>query len=146
MSAYGPLSAKAKSSRAGPSAYLRQSGFCWEQYCDNLKECVMLSTIRYAVGFNFGVLTNRPGLLPPPTPFFFPMEIPGYPLTRTQVGSLCSGVLIMEEESPPQAHVSKLNCVATLQEVHDSSDAVNTLRCSQPARLSGKNTKHQPLA
>ena len=48
----------------------------------------------------------------------------------------------MEEDSPPQPHVLKLKYVATPQEVHDSFDAVNTLRYSQPAHLSGKNTKH----
>jgi Cft2 family RNA processing exonuclease len=48
----------------------------------------------------------------------------------------------MEEDSqPPQPHVPKLKYVATSQEVHDSFDAVNTLRYSQPAHLSGKNTK-----
>jgi cleavage and polyadenylation specificity factor subunit 2 len=47
-----------------------------------------------------------------------------------------------EEDSPPQPHVSKLKYVATPQEDHDSFDAVNTLRYSQPAQLSGKDTKH----
>jgi cleavage and polyadenylation specificity factor subunit 2 len=47
----------------------------------------------------------------------------------------------MEEDSPPEPHVPKLKYVATPQEVHDSFDAVNTLRYSQPAHLSGKNTK-----
>jgi cleavage and polyadenylation specificity factor subunit 2 len=48
----------------------------------------------------------------------------------------------MEEDSQtPQLHVPKLKYVATPQEVHDSFDAVNTLRYSQPAHLSGKNTK-----
>jgi cleavage and polyadenylation specificity factor subunit 2 len=47
----------------------------------------------------------------------------------------------MEEDSqPPQLQVPKLKYVATPQEVHDSFDAVNTLRYSQPAHLSGKNT------
>jgi len=48
----------------------------------------------------------------------------------------------MEEDSLPQLHVPKLKYVATPQEVHDSFDSVNTLRYSQPAHLSGKNTKH----
>jgi cleavage and polyadenylation specificity factor subunit 2 len=48
----------------------------------------------------------------------------------------------MEEDSFPQLRGSKLKYVATPQEVHDSFDAVNTLRYSQPAHLSGKNTKH----
>jgi Cft2 family RNA processing exonuclease len=48
----------------------------------------------------------------------------------------------MEEDSVPQLHVPKLKYVATPQEVHDSFDAVNTLRYSQPAHLSGKNAKH----
>ena len=48
----------------------------------------------------------------------------------------------MEEDSQtPQPHVPKLKYVATPQEVHDSFDAVNTLRYSQPAHLSGKNAK-----
>ena len=50
----------------------------------------------------------------------------------------------MEEDSPPEPHVPKLKYVATPQEVHDSFDAVNTLRYSQPAHLSGKSTKHWP--
>jgi Cft2 family RNA processing exonuclease len=44
-----------------------------------------------------------------------------------------------EEGSPPRAHAPKGKYVATPQEVHDSFDAVNTLRYSQPAHLSGKN-------
>ncbi|KAN0126510.1 Beta-lactamase-like protein [Russula decolorans] len=45
----------------------------------------------------------------------------------------------MEEDSQtPQLHVPKLKYVATPQEVHDSFDAVNTLRYSQPAHLSGR--------
>lgn len=48
----------------------------------------------------------------------------------------------MVEDSPPQPLVPKVKYVATPQEVHDSFDAVNTLRYSQPAHLSGKNTKH----
>jgi cleavage and polyadenylation specificity factor subunit 2 len=47
----------------------------------------------------------------------------------------------MEEDSLPQPHVPKLKYVATPQEVHDSFDAINTLRYSQPAHLSGKNDK-----
>ena len=91
---------------------------------------IRYDTIRYAIRFNFGVLTIRPGWLPLSTPSFFPMEIPGYPLMRTQGGvSVIWCIDQMEEESPPQPHVSKLKCVATLQEVHDSSDAVNTLLC-----------------
>jgi cleavage and polyadenylation specificity factor subunit 2 len=43
-----------------------------------------------------------------------------------------------EEGSFPQIHVPKGKYVATPQEVHDSFDAVNTLRYSQPAHLSGK--------
>ena len=50
----------------------------------------------------------------------------------------------MEEDSPPQPDVPKLKYVATPQEVHDSFDAVNTLRYSQPAHLSGENTRHYP--
>ena len=50
----------------------------------------------------------------------------------------------MEEDSLPQLHGSNLKYVATPQEVHDSFDAINTLRYSQPAHLSGKNTKHYP--
>jgi cleavage and polyadenylation specificity factor subunit 2 len=45
-------------------------------------------------------------------------------------------------ESPqPESHSpkSKGKYVATPQEVHDSFDAVNTLRYSQPAHLSGKD-------
>ena len=42
------------------------------------------------------------------------------------------------EPSPyPQPHSSKDKYVATPQEVHDSFNAVNTLRYSQPAHLSG---------
>ena len=44
-----------------------------------------------------------------------------------------------EEGSPPRLHASKGKYVATPQEVHDSFDAVNTLRYSQPAHLSGTN-------
>ena len=47
----------------------------------------------------------------------------------------------MEEDSLPQLHVPKRKYVATPQEVHDSFDAVNTLRFSQPAHLSGKEYK-----
>jgi cleavage and polyadenylation specificity factor subunit 2 len=44
------------------------------------------------------------------------------------------------EPSPyPQPHSSKSKFVATPQEVHDSFNAVNTLRYSQPAHLSGKD-------
>ncbi|KAH9002480.1 beta-lactamase-like protein [Lactarius hatsudake] len=43
------------------------------------------------------------------------------------------------EMSPyPQSHLSKGKYVATPQEVHDSFNAVNTLRYSQPAHLSGR--------
>ena len=43
-------------------------------------------------------------------------------------------------ESPQhQHHLPKGKYVATSQEVHDSFDAVNTLRYSQPAHLSGKD-------
>ncbi|KAN0128544.1 Beta-lactamase-like protein [Lactarius tabidus] len=43
------------------------------------------------------------------------------------------------EPSPyPQPHSSKSKFVATPQEVHDSFNAVNTLRYSQPAHLSGR--------
>ncbi|KAH9071539.1 beta-lactamase-like protein [Lactarius deliciosus] len=43
------------------------------------------------------------------------------------------------ELSPyPQSHLSKGKYVATPQEVHDSFNAVNTLRYSQPAHLSGR--------
>ncbi|KAH8982822.1 beta-lactamase-like protein [Lactarius akahatsu] len=43
------------------------------------------------------------------------------------------------ELSPdPQSHSSKGKYVATPQEVHDSFNAVNTLRYSQPAHLSGR--------
>jgi cleavage and polyadenylation specificity factor subunit 2 len=52
----------------------------------------------------------------------------------------------MEEDSLPQPHVPKPKYVATPQEVHDSFDAVNTLRYSQPAHLSGKNNKALALA
>jgi cleavage and polyadenylation specificity factor subunit 2 len=48
----------------------------------------------------------------------------------------------MEEDSHPQPHAPKLKYVATPQEVHDSFDAVNTLRYSQPAHLSGMNKNH----
>ena len=48
-----------------------------------------------------------------------------------------------EENSLPRPHVPKGKYVATPQEVHDSFDAVNTLRYSQPAHLSGKS---KPLA
>lgn len=51
-----------------------------------------------------------------------------------------------EEDSLSQLHVPKRKYVATPQEVHDSFDAVNTLRYSQPAHLSGKNANHQPPA
>ena len=44
-----------------------------------------------------------------------------------------------EEGSPPRLHAPKGKYVATPQEVHDSFDAVNTLRYSQPAHLSGTN-------
>ncbi|KAH9998248.1 beta-lactamase-like protein [Russula vinacea] len=43
-----------------------------------------------------------------------------------------------EEGSLPQPYVPKGKYVATPQEVHDSFDAVNTLRYSQPAHLSGR--------
>ena len=43
-----------------------------------------------------------------------------------------------EEDPQPQLHSPKGKYVATPQEVHDSFDAVNTLRYSQPAHLSGK--------
>jgi len=44
-----------------------------------------------------------------------------------------------ELSSYPQPHSSKGKYVATPQEVHDSFNAVNTLRYSQPAHLSGKD-------
>jgi Cft2 family RNA processing exonuclease len=44
-----------------------------------------------------------------------------------------------EESLHPQPHPQKARYVATPQEVHDSFDAVNTLRYSQPAHLSGEN-------
>ena len=47
----------------------------------------------------------------------------------------------MEEDSAPQPQEPKVKYVATPQEVHDSFDAVNTLRYSQPAHLSGKEYK-----
>lgn len=44
------------------------------------------------------------------------------------------------EPSPyPQPNSSKGKYVATPQEVHDSFNAINTLRYSQPAHLSGKD-------
>ena len=43
-----------------------------------------------------------------------------------------------ELSSHPQPHSSKGKYVATPQEVHDSFNAVNTLRYSQPAHLQGK--------
>ncbi|KAH9985192.1 beta-lactamase-like protein [Russula compacta] len=43
-----------------------------------------------------------------------------------------------EEEPQPQLHSPKGKYVATPQEVHDSFDAINTLRYSQPAHLSGR--------
>lgn len=51
-----------------------------------------------------------------------------------------------EEGSLPQPRVSQGKYVATPQEVHDSFDAVNTLRYSQPAHLSGKNKAFYPPA
>jgi cleavage and polyadenylation specificity factor subunit 2 len=49
------------------------------------------------------------------------------------------------EPSPyPQSHSSKGKYVATPQEVHDSFNAVNTLRYSQPAHLSGKDDEVVP--
>jgi cleavage and polyadenylation specificity factor subunit 2 len=46
------------------------------------------------------------------------------------------------EESPqPEPRSRKGKYVATPQEVHDSFDGVNTLRYSQPAHLSGGDTK-----
>ena len=47
----------------------------------------------------------------------------------------------MEDDSLPQLHVPKRKYVTTPQ-IHDSFDAVNNLCYSQPARLSGKNTRH----
>ena len=44
-----------------------------------------------------------------------------------------------ELSSYPQLHSSRGKYVATPQEVHDSFNAVNTLRYSQPAHLSGKD-------
>jgi cleavage and polyadenylation specificity factor subunit 2 len=49
-----------------------------------------------------------------------------------------------EEGSLPQLHVPTGKYVATPQEVHDSFDAVNTLRYSQPAHLSGENKALYP--
>jgi cleavage and polyadenylation specificity factor subunit 2 len=45
----------------------------------------------------------------------------------------------------PELRSRKGKYVATPQEVHDSFDAVNTLRYSQPAHLSGEDTKSNPL-
>lgn len=43
-------------------------------------------------------------------------------------------------ESPqPESRSPKRKYIATSQEVHDSFDAINTLRYSQPAHLSGKD-------
>ena len=51
----------------------------------------------------------------------------------------------MEKDSPPDFTCQNGSTyVATPQEVHDSLDAVNTLRYYKPVHLSGKNTKHQP--
>jgi len=47
-----------------------------------------------------------------------------------------------EEDSSPQTHSPRGKYIATPQEVHDSFDAVNTLRYSQPAHLSGRNASH----
>jgi cleavage and polyadenylation specificity factor subunit 2 len=44
-----------------------------------------------------------------------------------------------EESLHPQTHPQNAKYVATPQEVHDSFDAINTLRYSQPAHLSGEN-------
>jgi cleavage and polyadenylation specificity factor subunit 2 len=46
-----------------------------------------------------------------------------------------------EVDSYPQPRLSKGKYIATPQEVHDSFDAVSTLRYSQPAHLSGKSEK-----
>ncbi len=50
-----------------------------------------------------------------------------------------------EPSSYPQPHSSKGKYVATPQEVHDSFNAVNTLRYSQPAHLSGKSGHVVPI-
>lgn len=50
-----------------------------------------------------------------------------------------------EEFSLPQLHVPEGKYIATPQEVHDSFDAVNTLRYSQPAHLSGEDKALAPL-
>jgi cleavage and polyadenylation specificity factor subunit 2 len=49
-----------------------------------------------------------------------------------------------EPSSHPLPHSSKGKYVATPQEVHDSFNAVNTLRYSQPAHLSGKDDDTVP--
>jgi cleavage and polyadenylation specificity factor subunit 2 len=49
-----------------------------------------------------------------------------------------------EDGSLPQLHVPKGKYVAMPQEVHDSFDAVNTLRYSQPAHLSGEDRALAP--
>jgi len=51
----------------------------------------------------------------------------------------------LEESPQPELRSRKGKYVATPQEVHDSFDAVNTLRYSQPAHLSGEDTKPYPL-
>jgi cleavage and polyadenylation specificity factor subunit 2 len=53
---------------------------------------------------------------------------------------------LAESPEPQTRSPTKGKYVATPQEVHDSFDAVNTLRYSQPAHLSGKDdaTAHYP--
>jgi cleavage and polyadenylation specificity factor subunit 2 len=63
-----------------------------------------------------------------------------------QVASNASQESHMEADSYPQSRLSKGKHVATPQEVHDSFDAVSTLRYSQPAHLSGKTDEVLPLA
>lgn len=222
MLTFTPLSGAAKSSRTSPLAYLLQvddinilldcgspdwcpeptssenggeNKFPWEQYCDHLKECVML----YAIGQLFFRCVDDSYRIAPAVdlvllshgdlshsglyPYAYSrwgLKAPAYSTLPVQamariaateetdgirdeedVGSAGEQAAPgdegdahmrdpsnstqdnqMEEDSPSQPLVRKVKYVATPQEVHDSFDAVNTLRYSQPAHLSGKNTKH----
>ena len=70
--------------------------------------------------------------------------------SKTEDGESSQGASNASQEgqpdSYPQPRLSKGKYVATPQEVHDSFDAVNTLRYSQPAHLSGKSEKTLPPA